>query len=91
VTVIDDGCWSAIVEAARPYRPDKRARRALEEVLAAYPGLLRNAKAIRLERERMRRIVEGIDALIPGLEALHRDLTDTATEINLYDLDAWPH
>ena len=83
---VDDTTWSKIIAAVgRRYKPNERARPMLDWVLTNYPGLLRDADAIRMERERMRRIVEGIEALTPELANYFWDLAQ-GPEINLYDL-----
>jgi hypothetical protein len=81
--ILDDARWSAIVEVARPYPPDERARPKLDWVLTNYPGQLRNADAIRMERERMRRMLPLIEALIPELVKYYTDLA-RGREINLH-------
>ncbi len=65
--IIDDARWSEIVAAAHPYRPDAGARRKLDAVLSAYPGLRRNPEEIRQDRDSWRRILDRIEKLTPEL------------------------
>jgi hypothetical protein len=87
--IVDDPAWSAIVAAALPYQPGDRARPLLEDLLTAYPGLLRNADAYRLERARMYRMLDKIEALIPELANYFWELAQ-GPEINLFDLAREP-
>ena len=66
--------WAAIVAAAKPCQPDKRARARLEWVLSEYPGQTRDPATFRSERERTRRLLDKIEALIPELKGFHFDL-----------------